>query len=305
MDDGAEGAHGATRRLDMRGGDARGTSGRSVSRSHLAQAQMCHCQSAALISAAPDHVCAAAAGAWRARRQNRAKTPAPLNFNLESLARRASPLDNTTSTTRNPTPPSPSVLSTVPPRSLSTSQRPLRSFRARFASPKPAPVAGPSRSPPCGQRVQRSGFHLRRPPCFSSSVAPAHSEDTSARPREVERGGSPRQLPDLRREVTANLTQRSHLNRAHRRNPLPVRGPPRPNNVSMANLHFAASSAPLKSIQEIQFGLLDPAEIQEMSVAHIIYPETMVCTRNEIPQVGVVLTSFGRTRPSSVPAKVV
>ncbi|KAF2140024.1 uncharacterized protein K452DRAFT_299980 [Aplosporella prunicola CBS 121167] len=43
----------------------------------------------------------------------------------------------------------------------------------------------------------------------------------------------------------------------------------------MANLHFAASSAPLKSIQEIQFGLLDPAEIQEMSVAHIIYPETM------------------------------
>lgn len=44
----------------------------------------------------------------------------------------------------------------------------------------------------------------------------------------------------------------------------------------MANLHFTASSAPLKSIQEIQFGLLDPAEIQEMSVAHIIYPETMV-----------------------------
>ncbi|KAK8239119.1 hypothetical protein HDK77DRAFT_447758 [Phyllosticta capitalensis] len=44
----------------------------------------------------------------------------------------------------------------------------------------------------------------------------------------------------------------------------------------MSNLHFAASSAPLKSIQEIQFGLMAPDEIQNMSVAHIIYPETMV-----------------------------
>ncbi|KAK8181272.1 hypothetical protein BC567DRAFT_284571 [Phyllosticta citribraziliensis] len=43
----------------------------------------------------------------------------------------------------------------------------------------------------------------------------------------------------------------------------------------MSNLHFAASSAPLKSIQEIQFGLMAPDEIQNMSVAHIIYPETM------------------------------
>lgn len=45
----------------------------------------------------------------------------------------------------------------------------------------------------------------------------------------------------------------------------------------MANLHFAHSSAPLKTIQEIQFGLLKPEEIKEMSVEHIIYPETMVC----------------------------
>lgn len=43
----------------------------------------------------------------------------------------------------------------------------------------------------------------------------------------------------------------------------------------MANLHFAHSGAPLKTIQEIQFGLLSPEEIKNMSVAHILYPETM------------------------------
>lgn len=43
----------------------------------------------------------------------------------------------------------------------------------------------------------------------------------------------------------------------------------------MANLHFAHSEAPLRTIQEIQFGLLSPEEIKNMSVAHIIYPETM------------------------------
>ena len=44
----------------------------------------------------------------------------------------------------------------------------------------------------------------------------------------------------------------------------------------MANLNFQYSSAPLRSIQEIQFGLLSPEEIKNMSVAHIEYPETMV-----------------------------
>ncbi|MCJ1486148.1 DNA-directed RNA polymerase II subunit rpb1 [Schaereria dolodes] len=43
----------------------------------------------------------------------------------------------------------------------------------------------------------------------------------------------------------------------------------------MANLNFQYSSAPLRSIQEIQFGLLSPEEIKNMSVAHIEYPETM------------------------------
>ena len=45
--------------------------------------------------------------------------------------------------------------------------------------------------------------------------------------------------------------------------------------VTMANLNFQYSSAPLRSIQEIQFGLLSPEEIKNMSVAPIEYPETM------------------------------
>ena len=43
----------------------------------------------------------------------------------------------------------------------------------------------------------------------------------------------------------------------------------------MANLNFQYSSAQLRSIQEIQFGLLSPEEIKSMSVAQIEYPETM------------------------------
>jgi DNA-directed RNA polymerase II subunit RPB1 len=42
-------------------------------------------------------------------------------------------------------------------------------------------------------------------------------------------------------------------------------------------LLFEHSSAPLRTIQEIQFGLLSPEEIKAMSVCHIEYPETMVC----------------------------
>lgn len=41
-------------------------------------------------------------------------------------------------------------------------------------------------------------------------------------------------------------------------------------------LNFTHSSAPLKTILEIQFGLLSPEEIKAMSVCHIEYPETMV-----------------------------
>jgi DNA-directed RNA polymerase II subunit RPB1 len=43
----------------------------------------------------------------------------------------------------------------------------------------------------------------------------------------------------------------------------------------MANLYFSHSSAPLKTVEEIQFGILSPEEIKNMSVCHIIYPETM------------------------------
>lgn len=43
----------------------------------------------------------------------------------------------------------------------------------------------------------------------------------------------------------------------------------------MANLNFQYSSAPLRDIREVQFGLLSPEEIKNMSVASIEYPETM------------------------------
>lgn len=49
----------------------------------------------------------------------------------------------------------------------------------------------------------------------------------------------------------------------------------------MANLNFTHSDAPLKTIQEIQFGLLSPDEIKDMSVCHILYPETMDESRNK------------------------
>ena len=43
----------------------------------------------------------------------------------------------------------------------------------------------------------------------------------------------------------------------------------------MANLLFPYSSAQLRDIKEIQFGLLSPEEIKSMSVVHVEYPETM------------------------------
>jgi DNA-directed RNA polymerase II subunit RPB1 len=43
----------------------------------------------------------------------------------------------------------------------------------------------------------------------------------------------------------------------------------------MANLQFAYSSAPLKTILEVQFGLFSPEEVKNMSVVQILYPETM------------------------------
>ncbi|CAK7239885.1 MAG: DNA-directed RNA polymerase II core subunit rpo21, partial [Sporothrix thermara] len=55
----------------------------------------------------------------------------------------------------------------------------------------------------------------------------------------------------------------------------------------MANLYFAHSSAPLKTIEEIQFGMLSPEEIKNMSVAHIIYPEAMDETKTKPRDGGV------------------
>lgn len=44
----------------------------------------------------------------------------------------------------------------------------------------------------------------------------------------------------------------------------------------MATLQaFHDPSMPVKTIQEIQFGLFSPEEIKSMSVCHIEYPETM------------------------------
>lgn len=44
----------------------------------------------------------------------------------------------------------------------------------------------------------------------------------------------------------------------------------------MSNVYFPYSKAPLRTVKEIQFGLLAPEEIKRMSVVHVEYPETMV-----------------------------
>lgn len=44
----------------------------------------------------------------------------------------------------------------------------------------------------------------------------------------------------------------------------------------MSSVKFPYSSAQLRTIKEIQFGLLAPEEIKRMSVCHVEYPETMV-----------------------------
>lgn len=49
----------------------------------------------------------------------------------------------------------------------------------------------------------------------------------------------------------------------------------------MANLHFPHSDAPLKTIKEIQFGVLSPEENKGISVAAILFPETMDDTRTK------------------------
>ena len=55
----------------------------------------------------------------------------------------------------------------------------------------------------------------------------------------------------------------------------------------MANLEFKYSSAPLREIKEVQFGLLSPEEIKNMSVVHVEYPETMDETRMRPRELGL------------------
>jgi len=43
----------------------------------------------------------------------------------------------------------------------------------------------------------------------------------------------------------------------------------------MANLNFAYSSAPTRTIEEIQFGLFSAKESERLAVIDIEYPETM------------------------------
>ncbi|RPB20821.1 DNA-directed RNA polymerase II subunit [Terfezia boudieri ATCC MYA-4762] len=52
-------------------------------------------------------------------------------------------------------------------------------------------------------------------------------------------------------------------------------------------LNFTHSSAPLKTIEEIQFGMLSPDEIKAMSVCHIEYPETMDEEKNKPREKGL------------------
>lgn len=47
----------------------------------------------------------------------------------------------------------------------------------------------------------------------------------------------------------------------------------------MANLNFAHSSAKLRTIKEIQFGLFSKEEIDRMGIITVEYPETMVSAR--------------------------
>ncbi|KKY19120.1 putative dna-dependent rna polymerase ii largest [Phaeomoniella chlamydospora] len=61
----------------------------------------------------------------------------------------------------------------------------------------------------------------------------------------------------------------------------------------MANLNFPYSSAPLRTIEEIQFGLFPPEEIKRMSVVHIEFPETMDEQRQRPREKGLNDTHLG------------
>ncbi|KAK3723137.1 DNA-directed RNA polymerase II core subunit rpo21 [Vermiconidia calcicola] len=62
-----------------------------------------------------------------------------------------------------------------------------------------------------------------------------------------------------------------------------------------AHFTFPYSSAPLKTVQEIQFGLFSPEEIKNMSVCHIEYPETMDEQRQRPREKGLNDPKLGTT----------
>lgn len=49
----------------------------------------------------------------------------------------------------------------------------------------------------------------------------------------------------------------------------------------MSNLNFPYSSAPLRTVEEIQFGLFSAKETERLAVIDIEYPETMYVVINE------------------------
>ena len=51
----------------------------------------------------------------------------------------------------------------------------------------------------------------------------------------------------------------------------------------MANLNFAYSSAPVRTVEEIQFGLFSAKESERLAVIDIEYPETMYVDNKSNP----------------------
>lgn len=51
----------------------------------------------------------------------------------------------------------------------------------------------------------------------------------------------------------------------------------------MSNLNFAYSSAPVRTVEEIQFGLFSAKESERLAVIDIEYPETMYVDNKSYP----------------------
>lgn len=51
----------------------------------------------------------------------------------------------------------------------------------------------------------------------------------------------------------------------------------------MSNLNFAYSSAPVRTVEEIQFGLFSAKESERLAVIDIEYPETMYVDNKSNP----------------------